>query len=90
MSAVRRRVRVHGDVQGVAFRDSTARRARQRGVAGWVANRADGTVEAAFEGEPDAVDSLVEFARSGPSLARVERVDVSEERPEGLSGFEVR
>ena len=83
-------MRVHGDVQGVAFRDSTARRARQRGVAGWVANRPDGTVEAAFEGDADAVDSLVEFARTGPSMARVDRVEVSEEAPEGLSGFEVR
>jgi acylphosphatase len=90
MGPVRRRVRVHGDVQGVAFRDSTARRARQRDVAGWVTNRPDGTVEAVFEGEPDAVESLVDFSRSGPSLARVERVDVSDESPEGLNGFDVR
>ena len=55
-----------------------------------VAVGGDGTVEAVFEGEPDAVESLVDFSRSGPSLARVERVDVSDEQPEGLSGFDVR
>ena len=88
--AVRRRVVVHGRVQGVFFRDSTERQARSRGVAGWVRNRDDGTVEAVFEGEPEAVDALVDFARSGPSRADVRRVDVEEEGPEGLGSFEVR
>ena len=59
-------------------------------MAGWVSNRPDGAVEAVFEGEPRAVDRLVDFARRGPSRAEVESVDVSEEEPEGLSGFEVR
>jgi len=89
-SVVRRRVIVHGHVQGVFFRDSTAERARSRGVAGWVDNRPDGTVEAVFEGDPDAVESMVSFCRSGPSSADVEDVEASEESPEGLSGFEVR
>ena len=88
--AIRRRVVVHGRVQGVFFRDSTEREARSRGVAGWVRNRDDGTVEAVFEGEPGAVDALVDFARSGPSRAEVRRVDVEEEGPEGLDSFEVR
>jgi acylphosphatase len=87
---VRRRVVVHGHVQGVFFRDSTAERARSRGVAGWVSNRSDGSVEAVFEGEPEAVESMVRFCRSGPSSADVEDVEDSEESPEGLSGFEVR
>jgi acylphosphatase len=87
---VRRRVAVHGNVQGVFFRDTTRRRAQSRGVAGWVANRPDGSVEAVFEGDADAVESMVEYARSGPPGADVERVDVSEEEPEGLSGFSVR
>jgi acylphosphatase len=52
---VARRVVVHGSVQGVFFRDTTRRHAESRGVAGWVRNRSDGTVEAHFEGEPDAV-----------------------------------
>ena len=88
--AVRRRVVVHGHVQGVFFRDSARREAGSRGVAGWVCNRRDGAVEAVFEGEPDAVDALVEFCSRGPRGASVERVDVAEEEPEGLSGFEVR
>ena len=81
---------VHGHVQGVFFRDTTRRRAAERGIAGWVRNNPDGTVEAAFEGEPEAVESLVRFARDGPRGALVERVDVIDEEPEGLSGFGVR
>ena len=87
---VRRRVVVEGQVQGVFFRDSTRRQAQQRGVAGWVCNRADGAVEAVFEGTPDAVEALIEFCRGGPRGAAVEDVAVTEESPEGLSGFEVR
>jgi acylphosphatase len=78
---------VHGLVQGVFFRDTTRRRAVERGVSGWVRNNRDGTVEAVFEGEPGAVDAMVRFAHEGPRGALVERVDVIEEEPEGLSGF---
>lgn len=60
------------------------------GVAGWVRNRPDGAVEAVFEGDPQAVDQLVEFCRRGPSRAEVTSVEVVEEEPEGLAGFEVR
>jgi acylphosphatase len=87
---IRRRVVVHGHVQGVFFRDSVRRLAQQRGVTGWVANRADGAVEAVFEGEPDEVERLVELCRAGPRGARVDSVDVVDEEPEGLSGFVVR
>lgn len=87
---IRRRVVVHGQVQGVFFRDSTRRLAQQHGVAGWVTNRWDGTVEAVFEGEEDAVERLVAFCREGPRGAQVESVDVTEEQPEGLQGFQVR
>jgi len=86
---IRRRVVVHGYVQGVLFRDSTRRLAQQYGVAGWVSNRADGAVEAVFEGEADAVQRLISFVREGPRGAQVKGVDVSEEEPEGLSGFAV-
>jgi len=85
----RRRVIVHGRVQGVFFRDSVRRLASERGVAGFAINREDGTVEAVFEGEADAVEALVEFCRRGPSQARVERVEEDEEEPEGLQGFRV-
>jgi acylphosphatase len=87
---VAKRVVVHGDVQGVFFRDSTEKEASKHGVAGWVTNRSDGAVEALFEGSPDAVDALVDFARNGPSRADVSDVDVSDVEPEGHSGFSVR
>jgi acylphosphatase len=87
---IRRRVVVHGNVQGVFFRDSAHREATSRGVAGWVTNRPDGAVEAVFEGDPDGVAALVDFCRRGPRGADVQSVDESSEDPEGLSGFEVR
>jgi acylphosphatase len=87
---VRRRVVVHGLVQGVFFRDTVRRHAQSRGVAGWVRNNLDGTVEAVFEGEPEAVGRLVSFVHEGPRGAVVERVDVVDEEDEGLSGFAIR
>ncbi len=87
---IRRRVIVRGLVQGVFFRDSTRRLAQRHGVSGWVANRADGAVEAVFEGEADAVERLVAFSREGPRGAQVESVEVTDEEPEALTGFGVR
>jgi acylphosphatase len=86
---VRRRVIVHGRVQGVFFRDATRRLAERHGVAGTVRNTTDGTVEAVFEGSSDAVDKLVAFCGEGPRGSAVERVEVYEESPEGLRGFRV-
>ena len=85
----RRRVVVQGHVQGVFFRETTKRRALAAGVAGWVRNRADGTVEAVFEGELEDVDRLVAFMRDGPRGARVDWVDVEAEEPQGVGGFEI-
>jgi acylphosphatase len=87
---VRSRVVVRGRVQGVFFRDSCRREAESRGVAGWVANRDDGTVEAVFEGDPEAVRAIVEFCARGPRGAEVSSVDEDREEPEGISGFDVR
>ena len=87
---IRRRLIVHGRVQGVGFRWAIARAAESRGVAGWAANRADGTVEAVLEGEPEAVEWVVRSAEQGPRGARVERIQVTEEEPEGLRGFGMR
>jgi acylphosphatase len=87
---LRRRVTVHGRVQGVGFRYSVARAATSRGVAGWVRNRSDGAVEAVFEGEQDSVDSLVRFSQEGPRGAAVDRVEVVDEEPEGLAAFDIR
>lgn len=81
---------VRGRVQGVWFRDSVRQRARAHEVAGWVANRPDGTLEAVFEGEPEAVDRLIRFCETGPPRASVERVEVHKEGPKGLTGFEAR
>jgi acylphosphatase len=87
---VAKRVVVHGSVQGVFFRDTTRRKAKQRGVRGWVRNRDDGTVEALFEGDPEAVETMVAFAREGPRGASVDQVDVSDADPEGGGGCEIR
>jgi len=76
-------------VQGVFFRDTVRRLARERDVAGWVGNNDDGTVEAVFEGEPEAVQSMVSFAGEGPEGAAVQRLEQHEEEPEGLEGFRV-
>ena len=87
---IRRRLIVRGQVQGVFFRDSTRRRAESHGVAGWAANRSDGAVEVVLEGRPDAVEAVADFVRRGPSRARVDSAEESQEQPEGLSGFTVR
>lgn len=87
---VRRRVVVRGRVQGVFFRVATRDAALAAGVRGWVRNRDDGAVEAVFEGEPDAVQRVVAFARSGPPSAHVADVEVTEEPHEGVRGFDVR
>jgi acylphosphatase len=88
---IRRRVVVHGRVQGVFFRDSTRERAEAEGVAGWACNRGDGAVEVVLEGPADAVGRMIEFLREGPGRARVERITVGDdEEPAGLRGFEIR
>ena len=87
---VARRAIVRGRVQGVFFRDSTRAEAQRRGVAGWVANRRDGAVEAHLEGAANAVALLIDFCRSGPARARVEAIEVSEIAPRGFSSFQVR
>jgi acylphosphatase len=85
----RRRVVVHGRVQGVWFRDSMRREAERLGVAGWVRNLPDGSVEAAIEGDDDAVERLVAWCEHGPSGARVSRVEAHDEPPEGLREFRI-
>jgi acylphosphatase len=87
---IRRRVVVHGLVQGVFFRDTVRRRAHALGVAGWVRNTWGGSVEAVFEGEPDPVERMLDLCRTGPRGARVDRVEVVEEAPEGVAGFAIR
>lgn len=88
--ASRRRVVAHGQVQGVFFRASVKERADNHGLAGWARNRADGSMEACFEGMESAVEALVAFCADGPEKARVTRLDVIEEEPQGIRGFRVR
>ena len=90
MPTVGRRVRVSGRVQGVFFRGWTRDEARQLGVAGWVRNCPDGSVEAHIEGEEAAVDQLIAMMRSGPSGAEVDDLTVDDASAEQLESFEVR
>ena len=89
-SAIRRRVVVRGLVQGVFFRDSSRAQARRHRVTGWVTNRADGAVEAVFEGDEAAVDAMVAWMHRGPDSAVVTGVEVTDETPEGLPDFRIR
>jgi acylphosphatase len=81
---------VHGTVQGVFYRASAEQEAQRLGVAGWVSNRQDGSVELVVEGDDAAVDQMLEWAGRGPDQAEVTRVDVEERSEEGLTGFEQR
>ena len=87
--AVRRRVLVSGRVQGVFFRDECRRRASEAGVAGSAANLPDGRVEVVLEGEEAAVRSLIDWCGEGPPHAEVTSVEVSDEAPQGESGFSI-
>jgi len=87
---IRRRVVVSGLVQGVWFRDSCRHEARAGGVAGWVRNCEDGTVEAVFEGDADAVLTVVNWCMSGPPRAQVTNAEVFEEDVVGEAGFRIR
>jgi len=82
------RLVIHGRVQGVFFRDSMCREAQRLGVAGWVRNRNDGTVEAAVQGESAAMDAIVRWAHQGPRHVQVERV-VIEPDDGSYNSFEV-
>ena len=84
------RVRVSGRVQGVFFRAETRARAESLGVAGWVRNTGDGSVEGVLEGSDDHVESLLAWCRRGPAGAQVDDVETAEEEPTGDIGFRVR
>lgn len=81
---------VEGRVQGVGYRDWTARTARSLGLDGWVRNRRDGTVEAVFSGEESRVEEMLERCRQGPRAAEVTAVRLLPDALEVSEGFEVR
>ena len=84
------RALISGRVQGVFFRDSTREKAEALGLSGWVRNLPDGRVEAVFEGDGDCVGEMISWCEEGPSNADVQNVSTTQEKPEGLTGFEVR
>ena len=86
----RAHVFVSGNVQGVFFRHETATRARSRNVNGWVRNLSDGRVEAVFEGQREAVESMIQWCHEGPRRADVSSVDVEWEDPQGERSFSTR
>lgn len=88
--ARRAHVVVRGRVQGVCFRVEARDRALSLGLAGWIRNNRDGTVEAAFEGDGERVESMVGWCRRGPSGAAVAAVDVEWIDPAGEAGFSIR
>ena len=87
---VARRLVVHGRVQGVWYRESMRQEAERLGVAGWVRNRLDGTVESLVEGDAAAVQAITDWARHGPREAEVHAVDVIDESATGATRFEKR
>lgn len=90
MGSVRAHVIVTGDVQGVFYRHTAAKRARAKGLTGWIRNLPDGRVEVVVEGEEQAVRDFVEWCRSGPPHASVEDIEVSWGPPKtDSSGFNV-
>jgi len=89
MDSKRVHVFVSGQVQGVFFRAECASRARQQRLGGFVRNLPDGRVEALFEGDPAEVDAMVEWCHTGPRWAEVEKVEMTEEEPQGERDFRV-
>lgn len=90
MGATTKKLRIHGDVQGVWFRAWSAETARELGVRGWVRNRRDGTVEMLVHGDEGAVERMIARCREGPPAARVDRIDVEETAEGAPAGFEKR
>ena len=87
---IARRLIVHGEVQGVFYRNWTVATARELELTGWVRNLRSGKVEIIACGSPDAVETLIQRCRTGPPAARVSGIDVEEAEPQQLSGFEKR
>lgn len=81
---------IHGHVQGVFYRDWTVETARSLGLAGWVRNLPDGTVEAHLEGERGAIERMIAAMHDGPPRAAPTQIDRREVEPQGYDSFERR
>jgi acylphosphatase len=86
----RKRVTVHGVVQGVGFRYAARARAGELGISGWIRNRADGAVEAEIQGPPDALQEMLTWMARGPRGARVDALETTAASPDDGSGFQIR
>ncbi len=86
---IRVHVLISGQVQGVAYRFSTAEQAEKLGISGWVRNLRDRRVEAVFEGTAEQVEAIIRWCHQGPPAAVVTDVAVAYETPEGLQGFTI-
>jgi acylphosphatase len=80
---------ISGRVQGVWFRADTREMAERLGIKGWVRNLSDGRLEAIFEGNDNAIKKMIEWCRRGPPLARVRKVEIEWEEPEGFDRFKI-
>jgi len=89
MAELARTVRIRGRVQGVFFRQWTSEQATELGVAGWVRNLSDGSVEAHVEGQQADIEQLIDRMRQGPSHARVDELTLGDAKPEGLGDFRI-
>ncbi|RLF52667.1 MAG: acylphosphatase [Thermoplasmata archaeon] len=85
----RAHVKIYGKVQGVWFRAHTKEMADKLGIKGWVRNVPDGSVEAVFEGDDEAVEEIIKWCHHGPPLARVDKVEVSYGKPKGEKDFRI-
>lgn len=82
---------ISGRVQGVWFRASTKQKAEMLGLTGWVRNTNDGRVEAVFEGDNDKLDEMIKWCYKGPSLSKVDKVDIKKQKPtDGFDDFSIR
>jgi acylphosphatase len=86
---IRRRLMITGRLRDPLFRESYLREAQHLGVRGWALNREDGRTEAVFEGEPEAVDAMIAWARVGPAHTYVTSIEIVEEAPDGEEGFAI-
>ena len=84
-------LKIYGRVQGVFFRDSTRRKARQLGLTGWVSNESNGTVKIVAEGEEGKLEELIKWCYNGNRLTRVDKIDIQWQEATGqFEGFEIK